>query len=177
MSFDERDFRNALGTFGTGVTIVTTRAPDGRPYGMTANSFSAVSLDPPLVLWSLALKSPSAPLFRAAQHFGVSVLALDQLHLSRHFARSAEDKFVGIDTVDGAGGVPLIGGAASTFECRSEYRYFGGDHQIIVGRVERYTYDRRATLLFCHGRYQRGQELEPTADANLELAAAWSGLA
>jgi len=129
------------------------------------------------VLWSLALKSPSAPAFRSTAHFGVSILALDQLGLSRHFSRSAVDKFDGVATVDGDGGVPLITGAAATFECRSEYRYFGGDHHIIVGRVERYAYDRRPTLLFCHGRYQRGQELEPTADADQELAAAWSGLA
>ena len=177
MSFDQRDFRNALGTFGTGVTIISTRGLDGRAYGMTANSFSGVSLDPPLVLWSLAMKSPNAAAFRSATHFGVSILALDQLALSRQFSRPAPDKFEGVATVAGAGGVPLIAGAAARFECRTEYCCLGGDHLIIVGRVAHYAYERKSTLLFCQGRYQRGQELEPAADANQELATAWSGLA
>jgi 3-hydroxy-9,10-secoandrosta-1,3,5(10)-triene-9,17-dione monooxygenase reductase component len=176
-AFDEREFRNALGTFATGVTVVTTRGEDGHAYGMTVNSFAAVSLAPPLVLWSLAHGSPSAAAFRSTVCFGISVLALEQLSLSRRFSRPGTDKFAGVPIDDGLGGVPLIRGAVATFECRSEYRYYGGDHEIIVGRVERYGYQQRDSLIFCGGRYQRGISLEPKADADAELSAAWSGLA
>ncbi len=174
---DEREFRHALGRFATGVTVITTVGEDSHRYGMTANSFAAVSLKPPLVLWSLATSSPSAEAYRNASHFAVNILALDQLHLSRHFAHPHPDKFSGIETVAGLGGAPLLTGCAATFECRREFAYFGGDHVIIVGRVERFAYQRASTLIFCQGHYQRGVDLEPAANADAELSAAWSGLA
>ena len=160
---DEREFRNALGSFATGVTVITTIGEDLRCYGMTVNSFTAVSLNPPLVLWNLATSSPSAAAFRSASRFAVNVLALDQLDLARRFSHRHPDKFSGLDTVAGIGGVPLLVDPAASFECLREYVYFGGDHAIIVGRVEKFSYRRPQTLMFCQGRYQRGIELEPTA--------------
>ena len=176
-AFDEREFRNALGSFATGVSLVTTRGEDGRPYGMTVNSFAAVSLNPPLVLWSLATGSPSAPAFQAANHFAVNVLALNQLELSRHFSHPKPDKFANVAFSSGLAALPLLDGAAAQFECTRDNAYSGGDHIIILGRVIRFSRNRSRTLIFCHGRYHRGVELEPKADADAELSAAWSGLA
>ncbi|HTD36304.1 MAG TPA: flavin reductase family protein [Candidatus Limnocylindrales bacterium] len=151
--------RNALGTFGTGVAIITTRDAEGRNFGLTGNSFSSVSLDPPLVLWSLACSAPSLPAFRAATHFGVNVLSTDQYALAERFARPHRDKFEGIAHAVGEYGVPLIDGAAAHFECRIVDRYYGGDHEIFLGQVERYSYERKPTLLFCHGTYHRTEPL------------------
>ena len=149
-SLDARDFRSALGGFPTGVCLVTTVAPDGRRAGLTANSFSSVSLDPPMVLWSLARTASSAPVFRDAEHFVINVLAAGDEQLSSHFARPGEDKFAKYpDRFDG--GVLL--GAAATFECHSRHRYYGGDHIIIIGVVERYAYTERAPLVFHRGSY------------------------
>jgi flavin reductase (DIM6/NTAB) family NADH-FMN oxidoreductase RutF len=159
-SFDARDLRNALGTFATGVAIITTRDADGRLHGLTGNSFSSVSLDPPLVLWSLSRKAPSLPAFQAATHFGVNVLATDQHALSVRFARRQHDKFAGVGYALGEYGVPLIDGAAAHFECRIVDRYYGGDHEIFLGQVERYAYEHKPTLLFCHGTYHRTQPLD-----------------
>jgi flavin reductase (DIM6/NTAB) family NADH-FMN oxidoreductase RutF len=157
--FDARDLRNALGTFATGVAIITTRDADGRLFGLTGNSFSSVSLDPPLVLWSLACAAPSLPAFRTATHFGVSVLSTEQQSLSVRFAQRIPDKFDGVSYELGEYGVPLIDGAAAHFECRIVDRYYGGDHEIFLGHVERYSYERKPTLLFCHGAYCEAHEL------------------
>ena len=149
-SLDARDFRRALGRFPTGVCLVTALAPDGRRVGMTANSFSSVSLDPPMILWSLARTAGSAPVFRDAEHFVINVLAAGDEELSAHFARPGEDKF---EKYAGrfAGGV--LQGAAATFECHSRHRYYGGDHIIVIGVVERYAHEGRAPLVFHAGRY------------------------
>jgi len=152
-----------LGTFATGVAIITTRDETGRLYGLTGNSFSSVSLDPPLVLWSLARAAPSLPAFRAATHFGVNVLGSEHRDLSVRFARGARDKFAGVGYALGEYGVPLIAGAAAHFECRIVDRYYGGDHEIFLGRVERYRYEHKPTLLFCHGVYLRARPLEEDA--------------
>jgi flavin reductase (DIM6/NTAB) family NADH-FMN oxidoreductase RutF len=109
---DPRAFRRALGNFATGVTIVTT-VQDGRAVGVTANSFTSVSLDPPLILWSIDRKATSFAAFMAAAHFAVNVLAEDQLAISRGFARSGSDRFAGVDWTPGAGGVPLLNGVAA----------------------------------------------------------------
>lgn len=156
---DPEELRRAFGTYATGVTIITTRDAAGRLYGLTANSFSSVSLDPPLVLWSLSRSAGSFPAFRAATAFGVNVLGGEHRELSARFARYHPDKFGGIDFTLGARGVPLIAGAAAHFECDVEHRYEGGDHVIFVGRVERFDYVVKPTLLFCHGRYHTAQEL------------------
>ena len=157
--YDTRDFRSALGTFATGVTIITTRDKGGRFFGLTANSFSSVSLDPPLVLWSQALFAPSLRAFQEATHFVVNILAADQVPLSQRFARSGEDKFAEVDHIVPECGAPVILGSAAHFECRNEFRYYGGDHIIFVGHVERYAYTAKPTLLFCRGQYMQAVPL------------------
>ena len=159
--FDTRDLRNALGSFATGVTIITTRGKDGGLHGLTANSFTSVSLNPPLVLWSASLYAHSLPAFQEGSHFVVNVLAHDQIELSNLFARTHENKFAEIDHMVAECGAPVIIGAAAHFECRNEYRHYGGDHIIFIGHVERYAYTQRPTLLFCRGKYLRGEPLLP----------------
>jgi flavin reductase (DIM6/NTAB) family NADH-FMN oxidoreductase RutF len=154
-NFDARDFRSALGAFATGVTIITTRDSQGHFYGLTANSFASVSLDPPLVLWSQSLFAPSLRAFQEATHFVINILATDQIALSQRFARSAEDKFATVDHIIPECGAPVILGSAAHFECRNEFRYYGGDHIIFVGHVERYAYTDKPTLLFCRGKYMK----------------------
>ncbi|QNK65847.1 flavin reductase [Variovorax sp. PAMC26660] len=152
--FDRRDFRKALGQFTTGVTVITTRAIDGRRVGMTANSFSSVSLDPPLVLWSLARQAPSVADFTGASHFAINVLAVHQHHLSRQFSTPQADKFGGVDCCEGTAGVPLLNGVIARFVCRSVKQYDGGDHLIFIGEVERYDRFDGEPLVFHSGYYQ-----------------------
>lgn len=144
--FDSKHLRSALGQFPTGVTVITTRTEDGRRIGLTANSFSSLSLDPPLVLWSLAKPAPSRTDFVAATHFAINMLADDQLHLSRTFATASADKFAGIASAEGPGGVPLIEGSSAHFVCRNVGQYDGGDHLIFIGAVEDYQSFKRAPL-------------------------------
>lgn len=149
---DPRAFRRALGQYATGVTIVT--ASDGsRHVGVTANSFSSVSLDPPLVLWSIDRKSSSLEVFMATSHFAINVLAHSQTDLSTRFSRTSDEKFDGVRWEPGAGGAPLLAGAAVQFECEREFEYDGGDHLIMVGRVRRYARYEREPLVFAKGRY------------------------
>jgi flavin reductase (DIM6/NTAB) family NADH-FMN oxidoreductase RutF len=152
---DARDFRTALGTFPTGVCLVTTLAADGECVGMTVNSFSSVSLDPPMVLWSLARSASSAPVFRDAEYFAINVLAAGDAALSSHFAKSGADKFAAFAPrfKPGLGGAPVLEGAVATFECHSRHRYYGGDHIIVIGVVERYRHTDAAPLVFHRGRY------------------------
>ena len=150
---DSIAFRNALGSFATGVTIVTTRDAAGQDCGLTANSFNSVSLDPPMVLFSLARNSASMDAFRGADHFAVHILAADQEPLSNGFAKRGTDKFAGLAPERGAGGVPLLTGCAARFQCRTAYQYEGGDHIIFVGEVIAFDHDDRAPLLFHGGRY------------------------
>ena len=152
-SFDKRQLRNVLGTFTTGVTIVTTRDADGHCHGVTANSFSSVSLDPPLVLWSQALTSKSYPAFRDSEHFAVNILADDQVSISNHFAKSHEDKFSGIAHSPGLGGAPVLEGTVAHLECVKVATYPGGDHAVYLGRVESVGYSNRRPLAFGSGRY------------------------
>ena len=148
-----RQFRNALGSFATGVTIVTTRSPEGADVGVTANSFNSVSLDPPMILWSLAKTSTSFDAFMAAEYFAVHVLAMDQENLSGRFARSSTDKFSGLMLERGRGDIPLLPGCAARFQCRTAYRHEGGDHIILVGEVDEFDHDGHAPLAFHGGRY------------------------
>ena len=152
--FDARTYRDALGEFATGVAVITTRALDGRPVGVTINSFASVSLDPPLVLWSLGLHSPSLAVFESCSHYAVNILAADQADLSQRFAQSQNDRFAGIETCVGAGGTPLLNGCSAWFECRNELRYPGGDHVILVGYVESFHRDEKPPLVFYGGRYR-----------------------
>jgi flavin reductase (DIM6/NTAB) family NADH-FMN oxidoreductase RutF len=152
---DARDFRSALGAFPTGVCLVTTVAPDGRRVGLTANSFSSVSLDPPMVLWSLARTATSAPVFRDAEYFAINVLAAGDAEVSSHFARPGEDKFARFAErfAEGIAQLPLLKGALASFECHTRHRYYGGDHVIVIGVVERYAHADGAPLVFHRGRY------------------------
>lgn len=151
--FDQREFRNALGRFATGVTVITTLGADGKPEGLTANSFSALSLDPPLVLWSLDKGSFLLPIFERCECFTINVLAAGQRSLSDRFARAGTDKFAGVPWKAGLGGTPVIDGCLAHFECHAEARHEGGDHVIYVGRVARFSYGGGEPLLFAAGRY------------------------
>jgi flavin reductase (DIM6/NTAB) family NADH-FMN oxidoreductase RutF len=153
-SFSATEFRSALGMFATGVTIVTARTADGQVIGLTANSFNSVSLDPPLVLWSLSRAAASLPAFSTGSHYAINVLAAEQKTLAERFATRGADRFAGVSFDQGAGGAPLLHGAAATFECFNRSRYEEGDHVIFVGEVERCTWHPGASpLLFHGGRY------------------------
>lgn len=148
------ELRRALGRFATGVTLITCRDADGAPVGLTANSFNALSLHPPLVLWSLRVESPSVEAFRRATHFAVNVLAADQVALSRRFARPQRDKFDEGDWADGLGGAPVLQGAIATFECRRRSQQVEGDHVLFIGEVERLTEHDRPPLVYQGGHYR-----------------------
>lgn len=136
-ALDSLQLRAAFGQFPTGVTVITTCAADGRKVGLTANSFSSLSLDPPLVLWSLAHKSASTPVFRGNSHYVVNVLAASQLDLCKRFSTYKGDRFEGIAHAAGNSGMPVLDGALAWFECHNRSRYDEGDHVIFVGEVER----------------------------------------
>jgi flavin reductase (DIM6/NTAB) family NADH-FMN oxidoreductase RutF len=152
---DPRDFRNALGTYATGVTIITAAGPDGKPYGLTCNSFASVSLNPPLVLWSLVIYSQSMSIFQNASHFAVNVLGASQRALATKFATPSENKFDGVEWQPGLGNAPLLKDSVANFQCRAADRYYGGDHVIFLGAVEAYAYNRDEPLLFARGGYGR----------------------
>lgn len=146
-----RDLRDALGCFATGVCIVTTGTPDG-PVGMTINSFSSVSLEPPLVLWSAKRQANRFPAFESATHFALHVLAREQEALCRLFT----SKDAGFDALEhhiDAHGVPQIGGVLARFDCVTEAQYPGGDHLIIVGRVQQFVRRPGQPLVFAQGRF------------------------
>ncbi|WP_345811551.1 flavin reductase family protein [Paraburkholderia sp. PREW-6R] len=136
-NFDQAAFKQALGQFATGVTVITTRAASGQLIGITASSFNSVSLNPPLVLWSLATRSASMPVFRANSHYVVNVLAASQLDLCKRFATVKGDRFEGVSHAEGDTGMPVLDGALAWFECHNRSRYEEGDHVIFVGEVER----------------------------------------
>src|SRR6195952_2234004 len=152
---DPRDFRNALGTYATGVTVITAASADGKPYGLTCNSFASVSLNPPLVLWSLGMFSQGLSIFQNASHFAVNVLGASQQALAKKFATSSEEKFAGVEWTPGLGNAPILAGAVANFQCRAADRYYGGDHVIFLGAVETYAYNRQEPLLFARGGYGR----------------------
>ena len=153
-SFSGDDFRAALAMFATGVTIVTALDASGRPVGLTANSFNSVSMDPPLVLWSLSRLAGSMPAFRRGSHYAINILSADQKALAERFASQNVERFEGVAHRPGASGVPLVEGAAAHFECFNRSRYEEGDHVIFVGEVERCSWRTGASpLLFHGGRY------------------------
>ena len=149
--FTQEDYRAALGQFTTGVTIVTARAADGRLLGLTANSFNSVSLEPPLVLWSLSSQSSSMPGFQEAAHYAINVLAADQRLLAERFSRKGIDRFEGVAWRAGLTGAPLIDGAVAVFECRNRSQHAEGDHIIFVGEVAHCNRRVGATPLVYHG--------------------------
>ena len=150
-AFSPLEFRAALGMFATGVTIVSARAPTGELVGLTANSFNSVSLDPPLVLWSLSQRSLSLDGFRTGSHYAINVLAAEQQELALRFAAPVGDRWAGTAWRPGVAGAPLIEGAVAHFECFNRSRYDEGDHVIFVGQVEHCDHRPGAAPLLFHG--------------------------
>jgi flavin reductase (DIM6/NTAB) family NADH-FMN oxidoreductase RutF len=160
---DTRALRNCLGRYATGVTIIACLDNAADPQnptagrqsaiGLTANSFAALSLDPPLVLWSLRNNSPSLPAFQAASHFVVNVLAEAQVDLSRRFASQTPDKFAEGAWSAGLGGVPVLSGCAAVFECETVSHQVAGDHVLFIGRVLRHVDAALPPLVFQSGHY------------------------
>ncbi|SFS26367.1 p-hydroxyphenylacetate 3-hydroxylase reductase component [Pseudomonas sp. NFACC42-2] len=152
-TFDPRAFRRALGNFATGVTVVTAADASGRKVGVTANSFNSVSLDPPLVLWSIDKRSSSHGVFEEASHFAVNVLAADQIDLSNNFARPKDDRFAEIAYAPGEGGAPVFADCAARFHCEKYQQVDGGDHWIMIGKVVAFDDFGRSPLLYHQGAY------------------------
>lgn len=173
-SFDSRALRDAFGSFATGVTIVTTAGPDGADIGLTANSFSSVSLDPPMVLWSLARTSLNMDAFRNSGHFAVHILSADQEALSSRFASKGIDRFAGLELDRGPDGVPLLPDCMARFTCKLAYQYEGGDHVIFVGEIVDFGHSARKPLVFHGGKY--GMLLPKQPVASVESADEFSNL-
>jgi flavin reductase (DIM6/NTAB) family NADH-FMN oxidoreductase RutF/DNA-binding MarR family transcriptional regulator len=150
---DARAFRRALGNFATGVTVITSQNSQGQKVGVTANSFNSVSLDPPLVLWSLAKDSHSCNVFESASHFAINILAADQIELSNHFSRRQEEKFATVSWTAGIGDCPLLPNCAGRFQCESYERIDAGDHWIFLGKVVAFDDLGRAPLCYHQGSY------------------------
>jgi flavin reductase (DIM6/NTAB) family NADH-FMN oxidoreductase RutF len=150
---DARLLRNALGRYATGVTIVSCVAEDGSRVGLTANSFVGLSLDPPLVLWSLRVASPSLAAFATAPHFAVNVLAESQVELARRFAKRGEDRFAEGAWSAGEQGAPVLAGCAAVFECRTVTQQAAGDHRLFIGQVLACTESALPPLVFQAGHY------------------------
>lgn len=164
---DKRAFRHALGSFATGVTIVSTQNAQGADVGITANSFNSVSLEPPMVLWSLSRASRSLAAFEGNPYFAVHVLAADQDELSRRFATQGASKFADLPVERGLGGIPLLSGCSARFQCRKAFTYDGGDHLIFVGEVLAFDSSPGPPLLYHAGRYALAVEkalAEPAPD-------------
>lgn len=175
-SFDSNRFRQALGAFTTGVTIVTTVDAAGNPIGVTANSFNSVSLAPPMVLWSLARTSTNIGAFLAARHFAVHVLASDQQALATRFSQKGADRFAGLPVGRGIDGIALLDGCAARFECRTAFQYEGGDHVIFVGEVLNFEHCEREPLVFKRGRFTLAVGKTPASSpAAASLAGAADG--
>jgi len=153
MTFDAREFRDALSAFATGVTIVTAKNADGESVGMTASSFNSVSMDPPLVLWSVTKKAMSAPAFKDAQYFAIHVLGADQIDISNRFATSGADKFGDTNHTIDNNCVPIIPDCASRFDCKQYAVHDGGDHWIILGQVLNFERAKKQSLVFAGGSY------------------------
>ena len=154
MAVETHDFREALGHFATGVTVITTRGPGNEPVGITANSFNSVSLDPPLILFSLARSAFSLAAFTNHRHFAVNILKEGQEALSDQFAVASGDKWSGVSHDPGDTGCPILEGSLASFECRIRNTYHGGDHLILVGEVLRLSSESSGRpLMFHQGRY------------------------
>ena len=151
--FDGRDLRRAFGNFATGVTIVTTLDAGSNPCGFTANSFTSVSIDPPLLLVSIAKSAFGCEIFTSSRGFAVNILARDQRELSNRFASAGADKFAGLDWRAEQSGSPIIDGVVAWFDCAHHEQVDAGDHVILIGRVLRYAYNTDTPLGFCRGAY------------------------
>lgn len=154
MSLDAQILRSALGRYATGVTIVTCRNDAGEPVGLTVNSFNALSLSPPLVLWSLRTASPAVTAFRRAGHFAVNVLAQDQVALSQRFASPVADRFAAGQWSAGAGGSPVLHGCCAVLECATDVELPQGDHLLFIGKVLAVRESEQPPLLYHAGAYR-----------------------
>ncbi len=155
-SEEDRRFRHALGEFATGVAVITAHSKTDAPIGITMSSFNSVSIDPPLILFSVDRKAYSLPAMQEAEGYAVNVLSKDQAEIANQFARAMSDKWSNVERTAGHAQAPLIAGALAHFECVPYANYDGGDHVIFVGRVVRYTTHphQPAPLVFFRGRYQ-----------------------
>jgi flavin reductase (DIM6/NTAB) family NADH-FMN oxidoreductase RutF len=151
--FDSAHFRQALSQFATGVTVITTRLGDGHFRGLTASSFNSVSLEPPLVLWSLSNVANSLPIFTGNSHYVINVLSAGQEELARRFSRRGQDPFEGVEYELSRTGQPILKGVSAWFECHNRSRYPEGDHVIFVGEVEECAVHPQPALLFHGGRF------------------------
>jgi 4-hydroxyphenylacetate 3-hydroxylase, reductase component len=178
MNFTSTDFRRALGAFPTGVAVITARGPDGALHGMTVSSFNSVSLDPPLVLFSVARSVQSFAIWEQATEWGINILGESQDALSTRFAKSGPGKWSGIEPISHTTGVPLLPGAIAHFECERYAIYDGGDHLIMVGKVlslGRPEGHVTAPLVFFSGRYHQLDRPRPGASEDDErLLFGWS---
>lgn len=167
--FDIRDFRKALGCFATGVTVITAEASEGQRVGLTANSFSSLSLDPPLVLWSIDRRAFSLSVFERASHFAVNVLAEDQIDIANRFATKGElDKFGIVKSRAGLGQAPVLLDCSATFECAVHTTVDGGDHRIFVGQVERFATSGKRALVYHQGAYSVSERHPFAASTNTQ---------
>ena len=152
-NFNSAEYRRALGCFATGVAVITAVSKNGEKLGITVNSFNSVSLNPPLVLWSIDLEAGNFDAFMEAEHFAVNVLSADQRDICARFASSGTDKFDGIDCHAGATGVPVLPEFSAVFECLTENIVDGGDHKIIIGRVLSFEDRKTDPLIFYRGHF------------------------
>ncbi|HZX26385.1 MAG TPA: flavin reductase family protein [Telluria sp.] len=155
--FDAVQFRRALSQFATGVTVITTRLADGSFRGLTASSFNSVSLDPPLVLWSLGNGANSLPIFSGNSHYVINVLAAGQEHLAKLFSRRTDDPWSGVEYELSRTGQPVLQGCSAWFECHNRSRYPEGDHVIFVGEVEHCEFRDQPSLIFHGGQFSSSQ--------------------
>lgn len=152
---DARALRQALGQFATGIAVVTAIDPDGEPIGLTVNSFSAVSLTPPLVLWCLDNRSHNLAAFQAARHHAINILSLAQEDLSSRFATWPVDRFAGLQWTPAAGGAPVLADCCAHFVVANETSHLSGDHTIFIGRVEHFAHTASEPLIFHSGQYRK----------------------
>ena len=155
------DYRHALAQFATGVTVITTRTADGAPTGLTVNSFNSVSLEPPLILWSLSLNAGALPAFRDCSHYAINVLSADQLDLAKRFAARGVDRFTGTPWHAGPRDLPVINGSVATLIAHSRNQHLEGDHVIFVGEVTEFDVPGGPPLVFHDGRYIASATEEP----------------
>lgn len=151
---NSRSLRNALGSFATGITVITAVDENGEPQGMTANSFSSVSLEPPLVSWCVGRESRLFDLFQTTDHFAVNILTKAQQHASQLFAEPSDNKFEQVSWHGGIKGLPLLDDSPCQFQCEIEHRYAGGDHTILIGRVLAFSSEPMTPLIFHDGQYK-----------------------
>lgn len=163
---DPLDLRRAFGRFGTGVTVITTLSQSGQQVGITANSFNTVSLDPPIVLWSLSSASPNLAAFQSSGHFIVNVLTLKQLDISKRFSQRSTDKFAGVEFTQGIHGIAALSDCAATIECAVVSTQVVGDHVLFLGKVERYAHMHAEPLLFYNGKYMQGVDFSQNPEPN-----------